>query len=506
MTDSFLLYPDSSTEGKYSYAFQGDIIKDLNLNILFKTMAKEDWRIAEKVRKVIMIPLATPEEVHYRHTIIKDFYNIPELPEQLYEHAVRQQQILDQYKEDMEKNRTRTARKSSEMIDTLHFLSQSVERLLAIQAILEGFSQNLMSPGLLSLYERLQKEPLEELAQRIKDLHFYTEGGEVSYHLQFCGGMKIGQAVLRSCVNKKRRKRDRKTTNSLQNMYWKYLKKDTIPLDSEALRQDIGLLTEHTIKECLELFSPFLQQTMMFFEHFTEEMAFYMGVLHLMQRMNELSIPLSMPKPATADSGHTAFTGLYELTMAIYMQNHPVRNDAVFHDTILTVITGANQGGKSTFLRSYGIAQLLMQCGMPVPSAEFSAPLYPQIFTHFTRREDEKLNSGRLQEELGRMSAMIQAAVPNSLFLLNESFASTTEKEGSRIADGIIRAFYEKGITTMMVTHLFEFARSMYQKNLPHTDFLVAERREDGTRTFRMLPGEPHYTSYGTDLFQKLIP
>ena len=74
---------------------------------------------------------------------------------------------------------------------------------------------------------------------------------------------------------------------------------------------------------------------------------------------------------------------------------------------------------------------------MPVPASNFTAPIYAQIFTHFTRSEDEQLSNGRLSEELQRMSNMVNKTVPNSLFLLNESFASTTEKEGSKIAEGI---------------------------------------------------------------------
>ena len=170
----------------------------------------------------------------------------------------------------------------------------------------------------------------------------------------------------------------------------------------------------------------------------------------------------------------------------------------------MTLITGANQGGKSTFLRSYGIAQVLMQCGMPVPASKFSAPVYPQIFTHFTRSEDEQLSNGRLSEELQRMSNMVDKAVSASLFLLNESFASTTEKEGSKIAEGILRAFYEKNITTMMVTHLYQLAKKKYEEALEGSHFLVAERTENGTRTFKMLKGEPTYTSFGTDLFRVL--
>ena len=102
------------------------------------------------------------------------------------------------------------------------------------------------------------------------------------------------------------------------------------------------------------------------------------------------------------------------------------------------------------------------------------------------------------------MSNMIDKAVPDSLFLLNESFASTTEKEGSKIAEGILRAFYEKKITTMMVTHLYQLAKKLYDEQPAGSHFLVAERTANGTRTFKMLPGEPTYTSFGTDLFRVL--
>ncbi|MFG6392822.1 MAG: hypothetical protein K1W24_01325 [Lachnospiraceae bacterium] len=243
---------------------------------------------------------------------------------------------------------------------------------------------------------------------------------------------------------------------------------------------------------------------MAFYSHFTEEMAFYKGVVNFMKRMEELDITLVMPQPQPSGVKNTDLKNLYELTMAIYMQKKPVGNDLSLKDNTLLLITGANQGGKSTFLRSYGIAQILMQCGMPVPADSFTTPLYGQVFTHFTRREDEQLNSGRLKAELKRMGEMVQAAEPHSLFLLNESFASTTEKEGSQIADGILHAFYDMGITTIMVTHLFQLARSLYNKKIKGMAFLVAERKDDRTRTFKMVPGEPGYTSYGTDLFKAL--
>lgn len=501
--DSFLLYRDSSTEGKKSYYSQRDMIKDLNLDILFRTMAREDTLIAEKARKMIMLPLTTPEEILYRQDILTDLYTHSDVLDALYECAGRQQKALRIYKEETEKNRTRTIRKTSEILETLKYLNQGQEDLIFIRDLLKENEERLHAEGLQGLLLRLQEEPLDEIREKLQEMDFFVSGGEIGYTFQFGGGMKIDSAVINYCVNKQRPKKKRQ--GGLQKLYFKYVKKDTIPINNnETLQHDVDHLKEFTVQHLLKMFRPYLYQMKMFFDHFTEEIAFYMGIVNFMKRMNELSIPLVMPEPKPIGTKDTSFNNLYELSMAIYMQKEPVGNHLKLENNILTLITGANQGGKSTFLRSYGIAQVLMQCGMPVPAYSFSAPVYRQIFTHFTRREDEQLNSGRLREELQRMNGMIEAAEPNCLFLLNESFASTTEKEGSRIAEEILHAFYEKEITTIMVTHLFQLARTLYAKQLDGTAFLVAERREGGERTYRMLPGEPSYTSYGTDLFQIL--
>lgn len=115
------------------------------------------------------------------------------------------------------------------------------------------------------------------------------------------------------------------------------------------------------------------------------------------------------------------------------------------------------------------------------------------------------MNSGRLDEELGRMERIVDNLTRDSILFLNESFATTTEKEGSIIAEDITRALYERGIRVMMVTHLMAFAQSCYAKKLPCAVFLSAEREEDGTRTFRMVEQEPELTSYGLDLYDAVL-
>lgn len=500
--DSFLLYADSSTEGKKGYACRNDIIKDLNLDIVFRTMAAGDYFVMEKVRKIILLPLKRPEEIYYRHHVIQDFLYNDSLLEEIYNCALGQEQARQSYIAEVEKNRSRSTRKTGDILDTLEFLKNGHEALLYLRHLLQKSSGYLKSAGLLGLLSRMEAEPLDEIQEKLEEINHFVDGGKIGYTLQFGGGMKIRRATVNYSKSQNRIKDSQKGV--LDKIYYKFIKKNSIPLRDEALQKDVSQMKEVAAGHLLKLFGAYHMELMLFWQHLAEELAFYKGVVRLMTRMQELSITLSMPEPLEEGNRQIYYKDLYELSMAIYSQKKPVGNTLQTGNNLLTVITGANQGGKSTFLRSFGIAQILMQCGMAVPAVRFSVAIHPQIFTHFSRREDEQLNSGRLREELKRMSSMIDAAVPNSLFLLNESFASTTEKEGSQIAGGILQAFYEKGISAIVVTHLFQLAAYLYERKLPGMVFLTAERQEDGVKTYHMLQGKPEHTSYGMDLFSAL--
>lgn len=115
------------------------------------------------------------------------------------------------------------------------------------------------------------------------------------------------------------------------------------------------------------------------------------------------------------------------------------------------------------------------------------------------------MTSGKLDEELGRMSEIVDHMTPHALLLFNESFAATNEREGSEIARQIVTALIAKRIKVFFVTHLYTLARGLYDKGVAHAIFLVAERRADGTRTFRIIEGVPSQTSYGDDLYGKIF-
>jgi DNA mismatch repair ATPase MutS len=146
-----------------------------------------------------------------------------------------------------------------------------------------------------------------------------------------------------------------------------------------------------------------------------------------------------------------------------------------------------------------------MQCGMFVAAESFSANVCDGIYTHYKREEDASMRSGKLDEELRRMSEIVERIQEHSLLLSNESFAATNEREGSEIARQIIAALLEKRVKIVFVTHLYTLAHALYERRTQDMMFLRAQREPDGERTFKLTEAEPLQTSYGEDLYRQIF-
>jgi hypothetical protein len=242
-----------------------------------------------------------------------------------------------------------------------------------------------------------------------------------------------------------------------------------------------------------------------FFKALRTEVAFYVGCLNLHDELETRACKTSFPVPASLDVRRHTCTELYDVCLALTIQEPAVSNDVSADNKELVIITGANQGGKSTFLRSVGVAQLMMQSGMFVGVEAFCANICERLLTHFKREEDSTMESGKLDEELSRMSDIVDEIGPNCILLCNESFAATNEREGSEIARQIVCALLEKRITIFYVTHLFELAHSFYERQMENALFLRAERQAGGGRTFKLVEAEPLKTSHGADLYRRIF-
>jgi DNA mismatch repair ATPase MutS len=142
---------------------------------------------------------------------------------------------------------------------------------------------------------------------------------------------------------------------------------------------------------------------------------------------------------------------------------------------------------------------------MFVPAESFCSNVCEGLFTHYRREEDTTMKSGKFDEELSRMSEIVEHLRANSMLLFSESFAATNDREGSEIARQIASALLEKRIKIFFVTHLYEFAHDYYEKKTQNAIFLRAERQENGGRTFKLVEGEPLQTSFGEDLYRRIF-
>lgn len=244
---------------------------------------------------------------------------------------------------------------------------------------------------------------------------------------------------------------------------------------------------------------------MSFFHALRSELAFYLGCVNLHTRIREFGVAVCFPTPLSPEHSTHSFIELVDPCLALRMKQKIVGNDLRAEDKALIIITGANQGGKSSFLRSIGIAQIMMQSGCFVAAQEFAADVKTNAATHYKKEEDPSMTRGKLDEELSRLNEIAAHLTPGSLLLFNESFGSTNEREGSEIARQVVSALLEKGVKVFFVTHLTEFARGVFESSRKDATFLRAERRPDGSRTFRLSPGEPLMTSYGEDLYREIF-
>jgi DNA mismatch repair ATPase MutS len=375
-----------------------------------------------------------------------------------------------------------------------------VTMLKKLRGIADEHSAEFASPGFTRFFAMLQRELSDEYLAGVEEhLHILKLENGVLISARLGKGNKGTDYVLRKSNHQKQSWLERIFAPRPPGYTFYIADRDENGFRALTELKDRGLnLVANALAQSAD-------HILSFFTLVRTELAFYLGCLNLREQLDQLGEPTCFPLPIDAGEYRHAFAELYDVSLALTMQQKVVGNTVNADQKNLVIITGANQGGKSTFLRSIGLAQLMMQAGMFVPAESFSANLCDGLFTHYKREEDPNMSSGKLDEELGRMSEIVNHLTLNPLILFNESFAATNEREGSEIARQIVSALLGKPIKIFFVTHLYEFAHRFYDQQMPNAIFLRADRQPDGTRTFKLIEGEPLQTSYGKDVYQKIF-
>ena len=475
---------------------------DLSLETLFSAMAGKDDCVYETSKRVILLGVrGDSDTIHYRQAVLEDCLKHQTVVRELYKLAVDAlEKQRGHYIGDYTRNHP-----DAMLRESISILEELFESLKKLNSMANQHGGSFKSEGWTQFFGMLQhdldSEYLTQVKHHLKQLRARHDAMLLSTKL---GTANKGKDYLLHEAPKR------------DTSLWarsKALFSPKTPVYSFQLhpRDDAGSqalneLRDRGIGQVAGAVGQSAENVADFFDMLQVELAFYIGCLNLHKKLARKNEPVCMPKVATGKEQPMTCRGLYDVGLTLSVDKQVVGNDIRVVGKDLVIITGTNTGGKSTFLRSVGIAQLMMQCGMFVPAVAFSASLCNGVFTHYKREEDTTMESGKFDEELNRMSAIVDHIKPGALMLFNESFAATNEREGSEIAHQIVTVLLKKDIRTFYVTHLYELAHGFYQANTAHTLFLQAGRKASGERTFKMKEGEPMPTSHGEDLYKKIFP
>lgn len=242
-------------------------------------------------------------------------------------------------------------------------------------------------------------------------------------------------------------------------------------------------------------------------EKFMHEIEFYLKYISYMNYLKKTGIEFCIPK-ITKNNGNVELNNFFDLALAenLLKKGMPIISNNYYPGkNYINIVTGPNRGGKSTFLKSIGQSQLMMQAGMFIPEEFYKAPVVYGTYTHFNHEEDLTMKRGKFDDELHSMKDITDHMRKNRLILFNESFSSTDAREGSEIAVDIARALVENNIKVFFVSHLYEFASSIKENSNYSSVFLVTERSLNGDRTYKIVAGEPSKTGFGMDVYKKIF-
>jgi hypothetical protein len=237
---------------------------------------------------------------------------------------------------------------------------------------------------------------------------------------------------------------------------------------------------------------------------FDREIQFYVAYREFMERIEaHHGVRCSLPQLTTDDKAIYARDG-FDIALAYRLLSTPhpvVPNDFWLQDSErIIVVTGPNQGGKTTFARTFGQLHYLASLGCPVPARAARLFLADAIWTHFEREEGPNDWRGKLEDELQRMHDIAQKTTARTIVVVNEIFSSTTARDALILSQRVINELLQRDCLAVWVTFLDEVA--LLDEKIVSMVATV-DANQPSRRTFKLVRKPPDGRSYAWSIAEK---
>ena len=232
------------------------------------------------------------------------------------------------------------------------------------------------------------------------------------------------------------------------------------------------------------------------------ELRFYIANIEYMERLKEWGVPLTMP--LIVKDKELYMDDCYDIVLALTYMN--TEKEVVLNDVMKAnfekaiIVTGPNQGGKTTLARAFGQCFYFGMMGLPVPAGVCKLPYCSGIHTHFANEEGSEGLEGRLHNEIVRIREMLETVDNRSIVILNELFTSAPTADALTMSRDLLRRLLARNAICFYVTHTFKIA---YDSE----DYvsLVATVVEDGSfrRTYRIVRKRADGAAYANSIVSK---
>ncbi|MBQ2737017.1 MAG: hypothetical protein IJF26_06270 [Clostridia bacterium] len=244
------------------------------------------------------------------------------------------------------------------------------------------------------------------------------------------------------------------------------------------------------------ILNPFKDINFREFFGYIRELNFYKEMRAFYEKAAEYNVRTCIPE-ISSEKRYFCHS-LYDISLMVKECDNIVPNDTWFDkDSIFFFLTGANGGGKTTYLRSVGINLILFLGGMPIFARDASIYPFSSVYTHFPK--DERFGStGRLHEELTRTKEILAECDNDAFILFNETFSGTDDKKGYELLTETAEEIKSRGIGGLYVTHFHEIADTSF----PILGVEV-NKEDENKRTFKITRKNDERSSYAHDILVK---